>query len=223
MAGYQSIYWTLLALFVKSSSFQSSDFSQRSIEASITQVSSFDNSLPESKFKMQFKNIVAFASLVFVAAALPSPSLNERNDTPGQTIQNQCSEGQTASCCNQVLGAIGVDCKDLDREPLERYWGQLFAKPVQWHPSFRSTNSARRASRLLAARESPRYVMVVYTGLLLDADDSSRAVSSTLAMYAQSFYKLFRYLLGSCVLLWPLDYYEMVMRNQLATNISYDT
>ncbi|KAL9597633.1 MAG: hypothetical protein Q9219_005016 [cf. Caloplaca sp. 3 TL-2023] len=70
---------------------------------------------------MQFKNIVAFVSLAVMATALPAENLVERT-TPGQEIQNQCSQGQKAKCCNSVTKqvfnliplSIGLNCVDLD-------------------------------------------------------------------------------------------------------------
>ncbi|KAI4108215.1 MAG: hypothetical protein LQ345_007111 [Seirophora villosa] len=70
---------------------------------------------------MQFKNIVAFVSLAVMASALPTENLVERTEpTPGQTLQNQCSQGQTVKCCNSVTKGllnvlpIGLNCLDVD-------------------------------------------------------------------------------------------------------------
>ncbi|KAL8949277.1 MAG: hypothetical protein Q9222_004600 [Ikaeria aurantiellina] len=70
---------------------------------------------------MQFKNIVAFVSLAVMATALPAENLVERT-TPGQTLQNKCSQGQTAKCCNSVTKQllslipvnVGLNCVDVD-------------------------------------------------------------------------------------------------------------
>ncbi|KAL9013203.1 MAG: hypothetical protein Q9180_009032 [Flavoplaca navasiana] len=44
---------------------------------------------------MQFKNIIAFVSLASMAVALPA--VEERSP------QNQCSQQQTAKCCDQLV------------------------------------------------------------------------------------------------------------------------
>ncbi|KAL8880707.1 MAG: hypothetical protein Q9198_001936 [Flavoplaca austrocitrina] len=45
---------------------------------------------------MQFKNIIAFVSLASMAAALPA-------EVEKRTPQNQCSQQQTAKCCDQLV------------------------------------------------------------------------------------------------------------------------
>ncbi|KAI4222485.1 MAG: hypothetical protein L6R36_006106 [Xanthoria steineri] len=70
---------------------------------------------------MQFKNIIAFVSLAVMATAAPTENLVERT-TPAQNIQNQCSQGQTAQCCNSLSKAVanlipiqvGLNCVSLD-------------------------------------------------------------------------------------------------------------
>ncbi|KAL9009075.1 MAG: hypothetical protein Q9173_005865 [Seirophora scorigena] len=72
---------------------------------------------------MQFKNIVTFVSLAVMATALPTENLVERTEpTPGQTLQNQCSQNQKVKCCNSVSKQlvnlipvnIGLNCVDID-------------------------------------------------------------------------------------------------------------
>lgn len=75
---------------------------------------------------MQFASIIATLSFALAATALPSTNIETRNkdETPGQKAQNECSQGQTASCCNQVVKQViglipinlGIDCTPIDRE-----------------------------------------------------------------------------------------------------------
>ncbi|KAL8688430.1 MAG: hypothetical protein Q9218_005659 [Villophora microphyllina] len=68
---------------------------------------------------MQIKSLVAFVSLAIAATALPAENMVKR--TGGQEIQNQCSQGQTASCCNSATTSLinlipvnlGLNCIDL--------------------------------------------------------------------------------------------------------------
>ncbi|KAL9023490.1 MAG: hypothetical protein Q9196_007167 [Gyalolechia fulgens] len=70
---------------------------------------------------MQFKNIIAFVSLAAMTSAIPADKLVART-TPGQEAQNQCSQGQTAKCCESVTNTtvggivlpIGLNCVDID-------------------------------------------------------------------------------------------------------------
>ncbi|KAI4177017.1 MAG: hypothetical protein LQ343_000497 [Gyalolechia ehrenbergii] len=70
---------------------------------------------------MQFKNIVAFVSLVAMASAIPAENIVART-TPGEDVQNKCSQNQKAKCCDsvtkQTFGLItvpvGLNCVDID-------------------------------------------------------------------------------------------------------------
>lgn len=75
---------------------------------------------------MQFSTIIAAFSLALVATAIPADNIAERTNkpktTPGQKAQNQCSQTQKASCCNQIVKQtinlipvnVGIDCTTID-------------------------------------------------------------------------------------------------------------
>lgn len=120
---------------------------------------------------MQFKNIVAFVSLAVMASALPTENLVERTEpTPGQTLQNQCSQGQTVKCCNSVTQGlvnvlpIGLNCVDIDRKKSidsisQESW---LLSLYQSSPSCRLALNAPRPRNWHAAILALRYVSEVF-------------------------------------------------------------
>ena len=101
----------------KSSSRSISIFQLCSIHSSI-----FRTPKPNSA-KMQFSII---AALTFALSAVASPLNVERNETPGQSVQDKCGNTKTASCCdslqqtvlNLIPVTVGVNCVALNRKIL---------------------------------------------------------------------------------------------------------
>lgn len=73
---------------------------------------------------MQFTSIIAAVSFALMATAIPADNIEQRTkkETPGQKAQNQCAQGQTASCCNQIVKQtinlipvnVGIDCTTIN-------------------------------------------------------------------------------------------------------------
>lgn len=115
---------------------------------------------------MQFKNIIAFVSLAVMASAAPAENLVERT-TPGQAVQNQCSQGQTAKCCNSLQKAvanlipiqIGLNCVSLDRVFYYPFFRILWLTISQCSVSFPLATNALRARLSHAAHLANRFVL----------------------------------------------------------------
>lgn len=96
---------------------------------------------------MQPQSLLLALSLTIAAFAAPAPNPSSTSAlTPGQGAQNQCSEGQVATCCNSITNGVGAGCTVLNRTapppsllPLYFNQAQYFSEELELtggvHPS----------------------------------------------------------------------------------------